>query len=340
MRDSIPVVLFLILLLLSVFVIRPFIIAILLGAFLAYLLHPVHRILAKRMKSRVFPPLILCLLVLFILIVPGVFLAESLIKESYTSYIVVKQKLAIGFFRDCDNTFCYALREFSQNPDIQSQIKEITKAVTTWVVEKSSSLLVSLPKMILNLVVLFYTLYYFLKDGPRLLRDLNTYLGLRQKKYQLILGRLGEILHGVVYGYLLIAVMQGALGALGFFLFGISSPLFWGMIMGFFALVPFIGTAAVWFPAALLLFLEGLFVDSNSLMLKAVGLFIYGSVVISGLDNFIRPKLMGEKARIHPVVILLGIFGGVIAFGTFGVILGPLVLSLAVVILEAYIEKH
>ena len=160
------------------------------------------------------------------------------------------------------------------------------------------------------------------------------HVGLKKTQARRIYYRLREITHGVVYGYILVGVIQGAAGAIGFLLFGISSPLFWGVIMMVFALIPFLGTGIVWGPAALILIFDGVTTDSSTFLWKGVGLLVYGFFIVGGLDNLLRPKLMGEKAKIHPLIIILGIFGGIIFFGPMGVVVGPLVLSLTWVLFK------
>jgi len=126
------------------------------------------------------------------------------------------------------------------------------------------------------------------------------------------------------------------LGALGFFIFGISSPILWGVIMALLALIPVVGTGLVWIPASAILVLDGMFQNSNSLIFKGVALFVYCLIFVGSLDNIIRPKLMSGRAKIHPVFILLGSLGGLFLFGPLGIIFGPLVLSLVVVLVELY----
>jgi len=182
-------------------------------------------------------------------------------------------------------------------------------------------------------------MFYFLKDGEQLVGIIGEHMQLRRGEYAYIIQRLQEILSGIVYGYLLIGLIQGALGALGFFLFGVPSPLFWGMVMGFLALIPFLGAGLVWLPAAIFVLSQGLLQDSSWLIFKSIGLAAYGLFIISGADNVLRPKLMGSKAKIHPAIILLGIFGGVFTLGAIGVILGPLLLSLTVVLMDVFLAK-
>jgi predicted PurR-regulated permease PerM len=182
-------------------------------------------------------------------------------------------------------------------------------------------------------------MFYFLRNGDSFLRKINDYLKMQKKEYAHILSRLKEIIHGVIYGYVMIACIQGILGALGFYLFGVHSPLFWGVVMALLALIPVLGTGFVWIPAAVVLVLEGLAQGSNMVVLKGVGLFLYGLLIVSTVDNFLRPHLIGEKARVHPILILLGVMGGLLYFGPLGVIIGPLLLSMTQVIVEVYLNR-
>ena len=272
-------------------------------------------------------------------IIPVAFLIKGLVQESYFLYILVKQKLAVGLFEECTTAFCQTISNLIQNEFVASQLKEITKSAADWMVGKGSLFLVNLPKLFVNLFVVFFTLFFFMKDGKELIYKLHAYFQLRQKNFSLILGRLEEIIHGVVYGYLLVALIQGVFGALGFFLFGIPSPLFWGLVMALFALVPAVGTGVIWVPASLFLLLDGVFQNSTPLILKAAGLFVYSFIFVGSVDNILRPKLISDKAKVHAAIIMLGIFGGLMVFGPLGIVLGPLVLSLTTEVMKIYLAS-
>ena len=307
------------------------------GALLAYAFYPLYNFVLKKTGKSTLSSFLVCFLVLLIVIIPAGLLIKVLIQESYVIYLLVKQKLAVGLFNNCTTDLCKAISDFSQNEWFSSQLKEITRLTTNSVIGKGSAFLVNLPRLAVNLFVVFFTLFYFLKDGENLLKRLHNYLQLQQKNYIHLLERLKEIVHGIVYGFLLIALIQGIFGALGFFIFGIPSPLFWGVIMAFFALIPAIGTGIIWVPASLILILDGVFQDSTSLILKGVGLLIYSFIFVGSVDNLLRPKIIGDKAKVHVAIIMLGIFGGILLIGPLGVIVGPLVLSLTIEVMKVYL---
>jgi len=220
------------------------------------------------------------------------------------------------------------MKEIVQEPSVYAQLQDILKAVTNWIFNKSSGLFLSLPLLMMDFFVFFFALFYFLKDGKTFVNLLGESLIEHKSTINMVMKRIGEIIDGLVMGNILIAILQGVVGALGFFIFGISSPIFWGLVMALFALLPYVGTSFVWLPAVLIMFLNGIFQDSTSMILKSMILFAYFMILVNVLEHILKPKLLGKKAKIHPLLILLGTVGGVFFFGPIGIIIGPIILSL------------
>jgi predicted PurR-regulated permease PerM len=150
-----------------------------------------------------------------------------------------------------------------------------------------------------------------------------------------------EITSATIYGQIMLSLVQGALGGLGFLIFGVSSPILWGLVMAIFAFLPVIGTAFIWVPAGLILLVNGLLSHSNSLLWRGIGLLLYGALIVSTVDNLLRPRIVGRKAHMHPVLVLLGVLGGLQAFGFLGFVIGPLILALLMTFVRIYErEKH
>lgn len=338
LKRYIPVILLTLLFILSFFILKPFFISLCLGAILAYVFYPFHQKLSEKIHSPAVSAIAICLFVLLVIITILALLSNSLIQQSYGVFLVGKQTLATGVIEDCSSRVCQNLAAFFSDPNVKSYLHDSLKAVTSSVIKKVSAFFLSLPRFLLNIFVAFFTMYYFLRDGPAFKKTLPSFLNLEKAKFEFILKRLKEVLNGVIYGYLVVALLQGAVGALGFFLFGVSSPLFWGVIMAFFALIPFLGTGIIWVPASLFLIFTGIFNDSTSLIIRGVGLFIYSLIFVASLDNYLKPKLMGEKAKVHPAIMMLGLFGGVFLFGMVGVILGPLLLALTLIFFQVYFQ--
>lgn len=330
----------LVLIIISYLIVKPLLLAIFLGALLAYTFYPIYKWGKKRCKSGTLVALALCVIILILIIIPSIFFLKGVVSESYSLYVLGKQKLSVDLLKGCDNYFCNKIKEVWEKPETKYFLQEGLKAVTNWVIKKGTDFLASIPKFLMSLFIMLFTLFYFLKEGEELVRKAGDYLSMEKKQYAELIGRLKEIVKAIVYGYLLVALIQGALGAIGFVIFGVPSPLFWGIMMGFLALIPYIGTGLIWGPAALLIFLDGVFNNSNWLIYKGIGLFLYGLILVSSIDNLIKPKIIGEKAKIHSGVIMVGILGGIFLIGPLGVIVGPLVLSMTIVLFNVYFKKQ
>ena len=131
---------------------------------------------------------------------------------------------------------------------------------------------------------------------------------------------------------ILIAIIQGAVGALGLWLFRAPSPVILGIVMVILIILPVVGAVLIWLPIAIIKILQG---D----MFNGIGLLLFGILILSTIDNFIRPKIIGTRAKIHPVIILIGVLGGIELFGIIGMVLGPLILGILSVFLEFYIQE-
>lgn len=334
-KHYVPIAIFIVLVVLSLVIITPLLISLFLGAILAYAIYPLYHKITLKNKS--LAAILMCIVVMILLIIPSIFLIRGLVQESYTLYHFVRDNVSVPLYSSCQSFWCKTLQEVTHNEVVMEQVQSAGIGVTSWLITKGSTFLVSIPRLLLHLFIIFFTMFYFLKDGENLVKVIGDHMQLKRGEYSYIIRRLQEIMSGIMYGYLLIGLIQGALGALGFFLFGVSSPLFWGMVMGFLSLIPFLGAGLVWLPAAIFIVSQGVLHDSSWLIFKGIGLAVYGLIIISGADNVLRPKLMGSKAKIHPLIIFLGIFGGVFTLGAIGVILGPLLLSLTVVLMDVFL---
>jgi predicted PurR-regulated permease PerM len=333
------IAIFVALIVVSYFVIRPFFLSLFLSALMAYTIFPIYKWLVKKTKRKTLSSFLLTLAVLLLIVIPASWLINTIVKESYVIYLIAKQRLATGLFHGCTAQICDTLTSYLQSPDVILYIERAINAVTQYFISKGSAILFVIPTLLINLFVFHFTLFYLLKDGENFVHRLGYYLSVQKKKYAQIVYRLREVTFGVVYGYLLVALLQGTLGAIGFWIVGLPSPVFWGVIMAILALFPYLGTAIIWGPAAAIMIISGLGQNSTIIVAKGIGLIVYSSLLVSGIDNLIRPKIIGDKAKIHPAIILVGILGGILFFGPFGVILGPMLLSLTSIIFEVYLGK-
>jgi predicted PurR-regulated permease PerM len=203
--------------------------------------------------------------------------------------------------------------------------------VSLFLFNQSSAILRGLSSFIIGFLFTLLSLYYFFKDGHRLFETLKEILPVPPKQRDLLFNRFQEMVIATIYGGILIAAIQGLLGGLSFWILGISSPVFWGTAMALLSFIPLGGTAFIWAPASLLFFIQGAF-------LKGLALLGIGVFVISMVDNFLRPFLVGTRTNIHPLLLLFAVMGGIQVFGMIGLVAGPLIATLCLTLIEIYIQ--
>ena len=327
---------------------QPFLGAILASFVLAYTFHPVYRWLVRRIKSPTFSALIVSFLLIVMLITPIFFFANNIVTDARVGYLIIKQKLATGNIfgvacPDGADTFACKitgpLKNVLADPTTNAYLQESISKGTTFLLTQLSGLLLSLPKIMLQLVVTFFLMFYLFIDGVELVQRARKLIPLTETHQHHILKKLQDVTFAVIYGSLIVALIQGALGGLGFWMFDVGSPLLWGLVMAILALVPLVGTAVVWLPASLFLMVLGASEGDPTIVWRGIGLLLWGALVVSTVDNILKPKIIGERAGIHPGLILIGALGGLATVGFIGFVVGPLVLGLLKTLIDIY-EKE
>jgi predicted PurR-regulated permease PerM len=172
-------------------------------------------------------------------------------------------------------------------------------------------------------------LFFLLRDGARLKAELSPISPFSEEQEQQIFEHLDRTIKGALQAVVVVPVAQGILAGIGFMIFGVPSPLLWGTAVILAATVPLVGSPLGWVPACVYLLVRG---DTG----PALGLLVYSTVVVSGSDNVVKPLLLRGSARIHPLLGFLSILGGVLTFGVFGFLIGPVILSLVLSAIRIY----
>lgn len=213
--------------------------------------------------------------------------------------------------------------------EIAEHISNATKALGGFVIAGASSFTKGTAGFLLNLFVMVYAMFFFLKDGRKILEKILFYMPLNHQDELMMLERFATVTAATIKGTLIISLIQGFLGGIAFFAAGIQGAAFWGAIMVVLSVLPGIGTAVVWIPAVIYLFLSGQ-------PLAATLLLIWCAGVVGTIDNLLRPRLVGKDARMSDLMILLGTLGGLFLFGPLGFIIGPIVCGLFLTVWEIY----
>lgn len=313
---------------LSLFLLKPILLSIIMGFILAFIFSPVYNKLYKLTKSKNFPAAIICILVLLLLILPLWFFMPTLIDESIKLYRASQQ---LDVVTPLKNIFpsLFASQEFSQ--EIGSIIQSFITNMTNSLMNYLSSVILNFPTIMLQIVVVFFAFFYTLRDKDQITDYIKSLLPFSKEIEKKIFESTRDITSSVLYGYVIIGLIQGLILGIGFFIFNVPNA-FILLILGIVAgILPLIGPTIVGIPVALYLFL------ANS-PFSAIGILIF-TAISSFSDPTLRPLLVSRKTELHTAIVFIGMIGGFFLFGVLGFILGPLILAYLVIIIEVYRNK-
>lgn len=330
-RKTAALFLVIVVLTLSFLIVKPFLIAILSAAALAYIFYPLYQTflkkLPKKMRAKELGAILTCLIIILIVLIPAAII---------TTVVTLEAKHGYHFMRGMMNGQELTLPPFlSQWSGYLPQIKEIATDLAGQLIGFIQGIVKGIPSVILSIFITIFSTYYFLKHGRDLYNFLAEIVPLPEGKYNQIIKRFDDLSRGMIMGQVVVGLVQGVLAALGFMFAGVPSPLLFGALTAIISIIPLLGAALVWVPVDLYLFFHGLMTGNYW---PAIILFFYGMFVISLIDNLLKPKIVGDHAKIHPLLVLFGILGGIQLFGLPGILIGPLILTIFDLVIEIYKE--
>ena len=329
MRDDVNLyikyALVIILTILCYLVLKPYLSVIILALIIAYMCLPVKRYLGKRINNKNAVAAIITILVLLIIIIPLYLLTNSLIQEVAHLYTTTNVDDIKDFFNEKLNV------EISET--LQVYINDIAKTATSFILTKLSEFLFSIPELIVNFFIMFFVFFFAIRDGENTIQKAKQLLPLEDHHKNRFEKKIRLSIESLFYGTMALAAIETITAVIGFYFLGIETPILWGFVVGLTAILPGIGATIVWGPMALFAYLQ-----ANTL--QALFIAIFGFFILSTLiDTILRARILGMRTETHPLVILIGVLGGLSAFGFIGLFIGPLILSILDLVLEIYLEK-
>jgi predicted PurR-regulated permease PerM len=318
---------------------QPFVEVVLWAVVLVIVFFPVHRRIHARVGSPGWSAMLSCLLVIVVILVPLSLLTVAVVNElsNFAQLLQPKQggDGAGGASDLLDPNSPYfgpLLRWLGQYFDLsqlgsQEFIAERLKGLSGAIASRTLGVVGGAVGFVVEVFFVIFTMYYLFRDGERLRVAAYDMVPLSDERAREIFDRTGEVISASVYGVLVIAVIQGVLGGLAFWVLGLPSPLLWGVVMIFLSMIPMLGSFIVWVPAAIYLGVTGHWG-------KAVMLTVWGALVIGSVDNFLRPKLVGERTRLHELLVFFSVLGGLQVFGVIGLVLGPVIVAITIALLD------
>ncbi len=300
----------------TAFMLRPFLGFLLAAVMLAFILYPVQRRIEPYLGSQLSAALLVAIAII-LTSVPLVFTAGAVLDDA--------RELSEGV----NDTQVWdmsqlegAIQDYTgQEIDIMESVESTLRRLTTITVGGVSQFVTTLLHITLGIFLTIFLLYYFLKDGPGFIEWIKEVTPLPSHLQDQLYDEMNQTTWAVIKGHVLVAIIQGLVAGAGLFITGVPNYAFWTFVMIILAFIPIIGTFLVWGPASVYLFMLGR---------PSAGLFLilYGFLVVSLIDNFLRPIVVDRGADLHPAVILAGVLGGVYLFGAAGLFIGPILLGI------------
>ena len=325
--------------LLTFTVLRPFIVPLIWGGILAYVSWPLNQWMLRMLGGRAgLASLLTTLIVTIVIVVPLVWLALMLRVEALSAYSEVQAFLASKpslppALRDLPWIGAYA-------QELLEQLSADPKAISAQFVLMMERSSVEVSRLIggvgRNAAKLFFavlSMFFLLRDGPRLLREARAILeGILGPRVHDYLDAIGATTQAVVYALILGAIAQGAVAGIGYWIFGVEAPALMGALTVLIALIPF-GAPFVWGSLSLWMLVNG-----N--VWGGVGLLLWGVLLVSWMDNIVRPLVISNATRMPFLLVVFGVLGGVLAFGLVGLFIGPVLLAVSLAIWREWLEEH
>lgn len=275
---------------------------------------------------------------LFIVVLPVLGIAYSFVQEGLSFY----QKLDSGkvnpgeFFEEIRTAFPFIndlLAQFDITPaDVRERLSSFAVTASRMLAEQALSIGQNTFAFIMSVALMLYLTFFLLRDGKQLLYVLMKALPLGDERERQLFQKFAEVTRATVKGNIVVAMVQGALGGLIFWLLDIPGPILWGVVMAFLSLIPAVGASLVWLPVSIYLFATGSWVAGSILV-------AYGAVVIGLADNVLRPLLVGRDTKLPDYLVLFSTLGGIVLFGITGFVLGPLIAALFQVFWQLFMSE-
>lgn len=314
----------------SFLIVKPYALILASSCILAYISFPVYRYIYFKLKNKKLSSLITIIAIILIVLIPSILILNSLVRESVTFYGSLSKYLSSEESTKQVTNYVY------EKLGVTIDLPQIAQKATETLVNFAGTTLQEIPKRALEIFILLVITYYLLIHSEEIKEVIKKYIPVQKDKKEKLVQVIESVTSAVVFGTIMTAVIQGIIATVGYTIFQAPNPFLLGILTIISALLPFIGTMIVWVPVSAFMIINGVMIGSALQIGLGIGLILYGIFIISTIDNFVRPYLISGKTHIHPLIILLGVIGGVNLFGFVGLFLGPIILALFTTLFEMH----
>lgn len=298
---------------------------------LTYLLHPLKRRLQLKIRNRSVIALFMILLILVAIILPMTYITVKLVKEARSAMSLVTESAERDVY--LERLEGWIQRITGEPADLHSYKTRLLADVRSALLKAVPNVLGSVTDWLLGFFIMLFVMFYSFQEGRRVFDRIKHLIPLAPNLKERLIEEVRNVTGAVVYGQVVTALVQGTLGGIGFLIFDVPNPVLWGFVMIILSFLPLVGTPIIWAPAAVWKIVSGH-------TFQGIGLLVWGGVLVMNVDNVIKPRLISGRSKIHPVVVLLGVLGGLKLFGFIGLVAGPLILALLIALIRFYEEDY
>lgn len=317
------------LIVLSFFLIRPILLSIIFGVILATIFYPIYQWIYKKSGSKDFASSMVCLLLIILIVLPLWFLTPLIVNQSIKLFQASQQ---IDFVTPLKTIFPEVFVSESFSNEIGSTLSSSITRFANSVMTSLSSLILNFTTIFLKLLIVFFTLFFVLRDKEEFIEYIQSLSPFPKDTDKKLFKSSQDITISVLYGQVVLGILQGIVTGVGFFIFKVPNSLLLSLFAVLAGIFPIIGTAIVWVPVVIYLFIAG-----N--VIPAIGVLIFG-LASSIIENVMKPMFVSKRTNLRTPVILIAMIGGLFLFGILGIILGPLIIAYLIIILEIYRNKR
>jgi predicted PurR-regulated permease PerM len=309
----------------------PFLRYLVFALLLTYMLHPITKRLQARIRSQAAVALLMILLILVAVILPIVFITTKMVRQGRTTVSMLAESPDRYVY--LEKVEVWIQRVTGEPADLHVYKNQLIAQVRGFLLRTAPDFLGSITDWLLGFFIMLFVMFYSLQSGRGNFERVRALIPLAPNLKDKLIEEIKSVTWAVVYGQVVTALIQGTLGGLGFLIFGVPNAVLWGFVMIVLSFLPLIGTPIIWAPAGIFLILSGA-------TARGIGLLLWGGIVVMNVDNFLKPRLISGQSNIHPVVVLLGVLGGLKLFGFIGLVAGPLTLALLIALVRFYEEEY
>ena len=315
-----------ILAILSLFLLWPIATSILAGLVLSYIFHPAYRKILHIVKEKNISAILLILLVLLLIFIPLWFFIPLMVQQIFDVYLFLQKIDVSAVINVVFPSFADSSQHFVNS--FNSFISGLAMQMFSYL----SGLVGNLPDLALKVVVVMFVFFFGMRDGEHIINYIQSLSPFKKKVEEELIKKFKDITNSVIYGHIVVGIIQGIMTGIGLFIFGVDNALLLTLISILVAVIPILGAWLVWITSAIYLLTLG---HTG----RGIGLFIYGALIISWIDNILRAYIVSKRAKLSSGIIVVGMMGGLIVFGILGLVIGPLILAYLLLILDAYRNK-